>query len=542
MRKIKTNMLLTASVIVATLLFSSCGKEKSGYNLDYLAVQLSKGDSWSIIDKEGNVVVKEEYPAESEISEIRDGVYWVKTGDKYQLYDIENPKKPVIDEEFSDVTIFSAGVAVVSNPNEQIRFIDTNGKTVTTLGKHIKRCYLLSEEGYAAYCTQENLWGIIDCKGKDVIKAIFSNIISWNDGIVLAEKRTDNNLVILDIASNKTLGEINTEKYDRMFSYISEEKLVVKNAGNEEGSYIVLDKTGKKLFDIKKSFARLGCLFYSNGYLVFGNEDQKYGVANDKGEITIRPKYDDLINNLGEGLFMAKKGEKWGVIDSEDNMVIDFDYSDRGFRMGDKFVMPDGNSYSLINRDGKEIISFDAITAEHRSYVDYVDMDGLSTSVINTITELEKALPISQAVKTAFKDLNIENAHYSRGLTHKDNIDDKIQLELELMYDDNLAEEKTHVEKVNDGWFTYERKVSDGWNWSNAIPQNISGTISLSYGKGINIKDLYKTLMTKLSEGRMKISDTKYSKTVKTRNETVECQTELTLNDENIGVEMVFRR
>jgi len=48
--------------------------------------------------------------------------------------------------------------------------------------------------------------------------------------------------------------------------------------------------------------------------------------------------------------------------------------------------------------------------------------------------------------------------------------------------------------------------------------------------------------MTKLSEGRMKISDTKYSKTVKTRNETVECQTELTLNDENIGVEMVFRR
>lgn len=541
MRKIRTSLLYVVCVIVAALFISSCGNKKSGFDYDYLAVQMSKGDSWSIIDKDGNVVVKEEYPADSRLSEIHNGVYWVKSDDKYQLYSINDPKKPVINEEFASVTLFYSEYAVVSNPNQQIRIIDTKGKTIATLGKEIKRCYTISNEGYARFVGQEKKYGIIDSKGSVVIKPIYSFIYSCKDGVVLAQKNDDDKVIMIMNMKGEKLGEIDSEKYDKMYSEFSEDKIVVKAAVEDASPCIILDKSGKKLFEIKKSQTKYNSFNYLDGYLVFVNGDTKYGVADDKGEIVIRPKYDQ-IKNIGNGLFFAKKGEKFGVIDTEDNVKIDFDYDDGLVRMGDNFLMADGNSYSLINKEGKEIVSFDGLEGEYLEYVDYVDMEGLSTLIINTIVEYEKALPISQAVKTIIKDLNVDNAHYSRGLTHRDFIDGKVQLNLEINYDDYLAEEKTHVEKVNDGWFTYERKISDGWNWSNAIPQYISGTISLSHGTGVNSKDLYKTLLTKFSEGRIKISDTKYSKTVKTRNETVECQTELTLNDENIDIEMVFRR
>lgn len=542
MRKIKINMLLTASIIVATLLFSSCGKEKSGYNLEYLAVQMSKGDSWSIIDKDGNEVVKEEYPSDSKISEIHNGVYWVQFDSKYQLFNIENPKKPVVDEEFADVTPFYSGVAVVSNPNQPIQIIGKDGKIVATLGKDIKRCFSISKEGYGIFYNQEKKYGIINSKGQVIIPPSYSFFYYCYDGIVLAQKSEDDNtLLILDLKGEKQ-GEIDTRKYEILFGNYSEGKLAVRNAGDENGQVIILDKTGKKLFEIKKSRALYADLYYNSGYMVFENGDFKCGVANDKGEIVIRPKYDKIRNVLGGGLFFAKKGDKCGVIDAEDNTIIDFDYDDGILGMGDNFLMQEGESYSLINKEGKEIIAFDNISNEEIGYVDYVDLESISASILKSIEEFEQATPISQSVKTIFKELDINQAGSSRGITHRTTLDDKVNVILEITYDNNLAEEKFHTEKVNDGWFTYDRNVSDGVHWTNAVPERISGTISLTDAAGINIPDLYKALLAKLSDGRKKLLDTKFSKIVKTAGQTLECQTSLELEGNNIELVIVLRR
>ena len=62
-----------------------------------------KGDNWSIIDKNGKEIVKDKYAPESQFSHISvsDGVYWVKQDDKWQLFSIDQPKKPLMDEVFS---------------------------------------------------------------------------------------------------------------------------------------------------------------------------------------------------------------------------------------------------------------------------------------------------------------------------------------------------------------------------------------------------------------------------------------------------------
>ena len=541
MSKIKIKLLFATSMFLVTMLLCGCGKENNGYNLDYLAVQMSKGDSWSIIDKDGNVVVKEEYSEDSKISEIHHGAYWVKSGEKYQLYNIKEPKKPVTDEEFTSVTPFYSGVAVVSNPNEQIRIIDTDGKTVATLGKEIKRCFSISKDGYGIFCNKENKNGIINNKGNIIIQPEYFVIYACGEGLVVAQKNKDDKaLLILDMNGQKQ-GEIDTKKYEVWCVNISEGKIVVRDAQDE--SCVVLDKTGKKLFGIKKSTAVLyECYYYSNGYLVFDNPDGKNGVANDKGEIVIRPKYEGIMNNLGDGLFFARKGDKWGIIDAEDNTIVDFDYDKAILRMGENFLMQDGDTYSLVNKEGKEIASFDDMDKENNGFVEYVDLESLSSSLYNNLEEIESAKPISQAVKTIFKDLDLSGAGYTRYVTHRIRVEEKIEAVLEITYDNVLAEEEFHTEKVDDGWFTYERNISDGWHWTNAIPMRISGKISLMYDAGINISDFYNSLLPKISKGRTKIDENKFSKVVNTAGQKLECITDLSLDGNSIDLDIVFRK
>ncbi|MBQ7494283.1 MAG: WG repeat-containing protein [Bacteroidaceae bacterium] len=176
-------------LLLTVLVLSSCEKksERDWLHRDYLAVKMSKGDSWSIIDKNGKEIVKEEYPANARISEIYEGVFWVKQDNAYQLYSINNPKMPVIDEEFAHVTNFEAGYAAVANTNQQIRIINTKGKNVATLPKSIKRCYHFSQWGYAAVVNTEDKKGIIDTKGNMVIQPIYDALEISNHFFVVCK-------------------------------------------------------------------------------------------------------------------------------------------------------------------------------------------------------------------------------------------------------------------------------------------------------------------------------------------------------------------
>lgn len=532
-------MLTTVGMLALVLLLAGCGKKSnSELNIDYLAVQMSKGDSWSIIDKDGKEVVKEEYPADSKLSTIYEGVYWVYSNEKYQLYSLDNPKKPVIDEEFATATAFHAGVAVVGNPNQQIRIINTEGKTVATLGKNIKRCYGFTEDGYAIIHNTSDKKGIIDTKGNIVIAPAYAEIENPSEGLFLAKKDDDSKKVlILDIKGQKH-GEIDTEKYYILNSRVSEGKIPVRDAVDPEAHTVILDKTGQKLFDIKKAKEGFRAAAYADGYMLFSNGEE-VGVVDDKGEVVIRPKYKTVINNAN-GTFTVKKDDKWGVVDTKDETIIDFDYdSSFFFMMGGNYILKEGSSWSLVNKEGKEITSFAEFSIYDDSYAEYVDVSGLTTGVYNFISKGEQAYTPAQLAKE--QSLSLDSYHYQRYIENKVDVDGKASVELTTWYENNVAEEKTHQEEVNDGWFTTTRTVSDGWNWSTEIPTRVCAKVALS-DNSIKLDDFYKGLLVKFAEGRTKVSDGVFTKNIKAGGSTVECRTTLEKNYSNIEVTLDFIR
>lgn len=513
-----------------TLLLSSCTEKEKGINYyDYFAVQLSKGDSWSIIDKNGQVVVDEEYPSDALISPIHQGSYWVRQGDTYQLFNIQNPKRPLIDDEFTRATRFKAGVSAVSNPNEQIRLIGTDGKVIAMLPKDIRRCYSFSEYGYAIIVGANGLHGVIDSQGKIIIQPSYSDI--WQaDNLLLAQKEMDDtDIVILDM-QGKQLGSFS--KTDFSVTGYGEGKLVAKD---RNGDYIVFDKTMKVLFPLKK--AAVGSAFYVDGHVVFCTSDGKYGIADDKGETVIRPKYEDM-EIIGDNLFAARKGEKWGIVDSNDETVIGFEYDGYRISMGSNFIMSDGDTYVMIDRKGKEVMAFDYWTTYYDDYAEYVDVESLAHDIVETISQYEKA-PKGEEMAQRLS-LDIDDCHYQYNVIDSKELDGKVKLSTTIYYDDPLAMEQKHDVTENDGWFDYTYTVSDGWHWRDQYATSAHGSIDI-IDKSVNAKDLLECLNKLMFDGRRVAEGNTYVSDHNEGEHSFETYTTLTLlGDDNIGVGISF--
>lgn len=526
-------------LVLSVMALSSCSKEqKPATEFNYFPVQMSKGDSWSIIDKDGKEIVKEEYPAEARLSVISDeGAYWVRINEKYQLYNLDDPKKPVIDEEFTRATRFEAGVALVSNPNQPIRIINAQGATVATLSKDISKCYKFSEDGYAVFVSSDNKGGVIDKQGKVVIKAEYANMLSRTDGgVVLAQKNADDKKWLVLDMNGKKLGEINTEKYVLM-TQMHEDKIIVRNTDDENVTVMALDKTGKKLFDIRKAKNKWEAYYYIDNYIVYGNGEGKYGVADAEGESVIRAKY-DRMENLGKARFMAKKGDKCGVVNQKDETILDFEYDDVLFTMGSNYMVKDGDEYALVNSEGKEVSSFHSADFASDGFAEYVDMEGLADFLIQYIETAEQAPTAAQVAKT--DTLDIDNFHYRSHVGYTLTYGDKMKVNKEISFYDNMAEEKTHEEEVNDGWFTTRQTISDGWQWTDALPVRATFNVTLTQA-GIEVKDFFNLLSKKMEKGRTKTDAGTYTKDVKSAGKTLECETTLSKKNDGVIVEMLFR-
>lgn len=99
------------------------------------------------------------------------------------------------------------------------------------------------------------------------------------------------------------------------------------------------------------------------GYAVF-KQGQEYGLKNTSGDVIIEPHYKKLGVVRPDFIIAAKVkngsyGTSYGVIDTNENTVIPFDYEDLGYRSQHCFLSArkDGE-YGIINEDGHTVVDF----------------------------------------------------------------------------------------------------------------------------------------------------------------------------------------
>jgi hypothetical protein len=467
----KTRIQHTLWLLAAAFGLAGCADSSTSDNKsEYLVVQVDLNDNWSIIDAKGEYVVKEEFAPGEEVSQVYGKLFWVKSGEKIQLYSIDSPKKPLNDEEYTGVTAFCAGRAAVCNGKEPIQIINTEGSVVATLPRDICRVMTYKPCGLAPIMKNDGKMGWIDRNGV-VMAEGYETVNIANDPIIVARQdpATDTFYLILDEKGQK-LGKIEASKYEwGAFS----EGLCAQQNGEEEDRWLTyIDKEGKEVLKVKK--ARSGSDFL-DGFARVWNAEGREGIINKEGELLIRPKY-NTIQNLGQGMFLARKmnSDNWGVINDKDETIVSFEYSDYYHgRLGDNFILKDGELWTVIGMDGKAAFkeSFASIANGASSdLVEYIDIESAVNHVLDDIVNQDFALTPSLFVKqqSAADALDIEEVAKSSSKQFRNQgLVSGLSFVHYFNFKGCLAEEKTHEVQKNDGWFTTTERVSDGYQWTN---------------------------------------------------------------------------
>jgi len=471
-------------ILSVSLLTAACGNEenRSKFGFDYLAVQLEEGDYWSIMDANGNIVVEKEYAPDNELSiPYGKGIYWVKANNKRTLYSVDSPKKPLTKEEYDDVTQFDNGRAFVSKSGEPIQMIGTDGDVIKTLDRSIKKVFMFSD-GMAKFVSlkaNKPVYGFLDLDGDIAIDAQYDEASFFNEEYAVVKNEKDNkNYQVID-KSGEIVGEIDASKYEIKGSlgnsdYFAEGKIAVKKKNDAQNSTLVfLNTKGEEVvgpFERTSPFSQ-----FFDGFAVVHSDDYEDAyIIDEQGNNIVRKSKYDRVYPLGKGEFLVEKNDKCGVIDSEDNCIVDFVYDDglRG-KLGDNYIMINDGYAMLVGPDGEEIknTEFKGIEKGGASgYVVFVDVEAIVNEFLKPIST--KGYSTLKGKKTAKEIAPLVGAKMEKHTTYEDNMKgnsffaDDCQVSVAYYFDKPVKKEKTHIEEVNDGWFATKRVVHDGYEWN----------------------------------------------------------------------------
>lgn len=513
-------------LIISSLFLIACSKNSDGDQpcLKYIAVQIEEGDYWSIMDCNGKIIVKEEYSPDNVISPIsQEGVYWVKSGidGKFRLYSIDSPKTPITPKEYTAVTTFTDGKAFVNDGENPIQVINLEGKVENTLSTDIRRVWVGGIQIYYSvvsdriiYADKNRKWGYLDTNGHIAIEAQYDEVFPFNDNVALVRKtKKDDKLYIIE-KNGKEKGAVDLGRYDVYTSIIppffSEDKLAVTAKANDD-RLLYLGKDGKVLLELPPKYN--GCHHaagsnFHEGYAVVEDKKDNFGVINEDGECIIRLGKYESIFNLKNKTFLVQKKDEFGIIDAEDNSIVDVNYDDGVYTimLDENYIMKNGSDWLLVKPNGEEINNsrFHGIGFSPLTEIRFHDMKSIAEDLVAQI-ETKGYTPIAgkQNIKDITKTLHLKEEDQKLGTIYIEMPSfksDVYDVEVGLGFDERTLSEKTHIEVVNDGWFSHEKTVSDGWHWNeNAMLDHIHLRID-NIHEDINMENLSETIFQTLKK------------------------------------------
>lgn len=229
---------------------------------------------------------------------------------------------------------------LTDNLQDKYIIIDKTGKQLTK--EKYDSVNIITGNCIAVYINKK--WGFLDSNGKFIIKPEFTDIRNFSGKII-------------GVLINNKWGMIDTNgkyivqpKFDEIMPPSPMELITIK-INNKWG---MIDFTGKYI--IKPDFEYV---FNYNGQLTIVEQNGKYGILNIvNNSYIIQPQYDLLIPAfVSRGCILAKKHEKWGIIDTNGKMVLEPQFDEIMFPFStDLISVKVNNKWGSIDKSGKYII------------------------------------------------------------------------------------------------------------------------------------------------------------------------------------------
>lgn len=320
---------LNATSSITTLIpciYESLGK----YSADSYIRATLKGKK-GMIDSQNKIIIPFEYSNVGNPCHTSNGysIIWVEKDGKLGIYNDDGKElQPCdIDKAYILTENNSIELSYTDCPSTDYIYIVRNGLTGLISGSTFETIipcmyeYLSPIKTSKAFYKANGKWGIIDANNKTIQLAIYDNVEI--DGSTLSEQKMpsmafQSNMYVRNngkVGMLKANGEDFTPvKYDSlgMYSY----NMLVAKVGDKYG---FLNEEGKESVPFVYSQAHN----YSEGLAAVVNENGKYLFIDKSGNVTIKPKEYDRVDNFQNGTCKVYRKDKVWEIDREGKKVKD---------------------------------------------------------------------------------------------------------------------------------------------------------------------------------------------------------------------------
>lgn len=313
-------------------------------------------DFYGLIDLKGNYVLEPIFKTihnwKNGIARLEKTAAKIDFGGKRTKYSngqfgfVNSDGNLITDFSFTYAKDFSEGLAGVYK-NNKWGFIDATGQLV------IPHAFDNASDFKEGLCqvSQNDKWGVIDKKGNWVLKNEYDSLSAFDFGLAIAEKKEGlfNGIksFVIDKQGNRI---VDLPKEWVWFKPVSEKLILIGTTSGYPGErfYGFMDLQGK-IKSKPQFYTTSDSLFdtgqFKNGKLYVETKEGKKGYINEDGEfehsvtpsegskdthVNERP-FDEVLE-FAEGLAVARKGKLWGVIDQDNNVVVDFKFQKRMWR------------------------------------------------------------------------------------------------------------------------------------------------------------------------------------------------------------------
>ena len=373
-QKVLAVILAVAVLIMFIFIIKNVFKERDNTNKEYEYFTVYTANKWGVINQEGNEVIIPSYREMIVIPDKAKDVFICtydineETGE-YKTKAI-NRKNEAIFTEYEQVeainnidkngNVWHEKNALKVKKNGKYGLIDLTGLEI--LACEYDEISALRGIENSIIIKKENKIGLVNDKGSILIEPNFKEIKN------LGETYKEGYITITEDgkygAVSTTKKQLLENKYEEIMQVYMPSYYLVK----EEGKLKVINASGNTIlengFDDIKSETSRGLIFIKSNL---------YGEINQSAEVIIEAKY-QYLEEVKEGKYIAKQNDKYGIIDTEQNEILPFEYKGLTYNeKADLYIAEKEDAQTLII-DSQNNVKLTGVLSEFNIDKEYIRM------------------------------------------------------------------------------------------------------------------------------------------------------------------------
>ena len=304
------------------------------------ALLIQKQGKYGVSDREGSIILDPNYVEVTNLGKTNRDGYIVK--DDTGLYGIiDSSKKVILQNQYQEIEkVYGNDLYVVTQDGSQ-KLVNSNGEDVLTQGFDQISSILKTKDQGVIYILNGK-YGVMSLTGEVLIEAQYDNLVEAKSNIFIATKGNSKGIVDIEnaekvpfnyqsISYNET-GDIYVAEDESFNSNILNSNFDVQQTGmlieiNTESGYFELRQDDEYKYYNFRFEEKDKTEILTNNTLFLDKKDNKYGYLDKDGNVVVEYIYDDATEQNKYGFVAVKKDGKWGVINNKGEIVQEPTYN-----------------------------------------------------------------------------------------------------------------------------------------------------------------------------------------------------------------------